>query len=399
MTQTTTPRLLKQYQRLVEVSRDLASNLELGSLLHRLMNVAVDLADAEEASILLYDQSAHKLYFETATNAESNPLLQKLIVPEESIAGWVAVHHMPQIINNVEQDQRHFTNVDQQISFNTRSMIAVPLITKQKLIGVLEVVNKKSGFFNDEDQEILLALGAQAAIAIENSRLFQQSDLIAEFVHELRTPLASILTASYLLERPEIPEPQRVKMGQTIHNEAQRLNELSTLFLDLARLQAGRTNIHITSFDPLPLLKECVEVIAIKAGEKNIQLNLEAPEPLPYVQGDRDKIKQVLLNLLNNAVKYNRPGGQVRLRARVEADQIFFSIQDTGVGIPPDQISQLFTRFFRARNVEQNTPGTGLGLSISQRIVEMHSGAIEVTSEYEVGTTFTVRLPIQQAAE
>jgi signal transduction histidine kinase len=395
MNDTSPNHLLKQYQRVIEVSHNLASTLDLEALLKNIMDVAVDLVDAEEASVLLYDQHTHRLYFETATNLESSPMLQKLFIPEESIAGWVALNRTPQIVNDVRVDERHF-NIDQKSNFRSRSLIAVPLIARQKLIGVLEVMNKKDGEFNNEDQEILLALGAQAAVAIENSRLFQQSDLIAEFVHELRTPMSSIFTASYLLQRSEIAADQRQQLAQTIYQETQRLNELATVFLDLASLESGKARIRPTIFDFRSLAEECLRVAQIKANEKGIQMHLEAPETLPELEADRDNLKQALLNLLNNAVKYNCPQGQVWLRLWVRDNQLFFSVQDTGVGIPPEQISQLFTRFFRASNVERSVSGTGLGLSISRRIIEMHNGEIQVESTLNVGTTFTVKIPLKQ---
>jgi signal transduction histidine kinase len=393
MSQAAPPRLLKQYQRLVEVSHSLASTLDLDALLVRIMEVAVELVEAEEASILLYDQHSHRLYFETATNAGSSPLLQKLFVPEESIAGWVALNRTPQIVNDVDQDKRHFESIEKQVNFVTRSLVALPLVTRQKLIGVLEVLNKKSGGFTGEDQEVLLALAAQAAVAIENSRLFKQSDLVAEFVHELRTPLASILTASYLMQRAEIAAEQRSKLAQTVTQETQRLNALATIFLDLASLESGRASLRRARFAVKPLLEECLRVAQIKAAEKGVRVLLEAADAGLEIEADRDKLKQAVLNILNNAVKYNRPQGSVWLRARAAENGLFLSVEDTGLGIPPDQVAQLFTRFFRARNVEGAIPGTGLGLSIARQIVEMHDGEIRVESELGKGTTFTIRIP------
>jgi signal transduction histidine kinase len=388
-------RQIARYRRLVEVSHNLTSTLELSPLLTNIVEVAADLLEAEVGSILLYDQNARRLYFETATNVESSPLLQKLYVPEESIAGWVALNREPQIVNNVRQDARHFDDIDQQVNFSTHSLIAVPMVARQKLIGVLEVLNRKHGQFEDEDVEILQSLAAQAAIAIENSRLFQQSDLIAEFVHELRTPLASIFTASYLMQRDDLAEAQQKQLVDSVYQETRRLNDLTTVFLDLASLESGRSHLHAETFSPLPLFEECARLASIKAGEKNIQVHVEVEAGLADIEADRNKIKQVLLNLLNNAVKYNRAEGQIWLRAWAKNERLYFSVQDTGLGIPADQIHQLFSRFFRARNVERSTPGTGLGLSISQRIVEMHGGQIEVESCLEEGTIFTVQLPQQ----
>lgn len=363
-------------------------------LLARIMGAAVDLANAEQASILLYDQHAQKLYFEAATNKKALPLLQKTPVPLESIAGWVALHQTTQVVNNVHQDERHFQEIDPQVQFVPHSMIALPLVSKQKLIGILEVLNKKTGNFDEDDKEILEALAALAAGAIETSRMFQQSNLVAEFVHELRTPMSSLFAASHLLQHPDIAPEQRIRLAQTIQQETQRLNELASLFLDLASLESGRASLHYTKFPPASLLDECQQVAQIKASEKGIQVHLEIPEPLPDLEADRDKIKQVLLNLLNNAVKYNREQGQVWIRAWIAGQDIFFSIRDNGVGIPQDQISQLFTRFFRARNVEHTVSGTGLGLSICQSIIETHGGEIQVESKLNTGTIFTIRLPL-----
>jgi signal transduction histidine kinase len=320
-------------------------------------------------------------------------------IPEESIAGWVALNRQPQIVNQVEQDRRHFDKIDTTMNFQTASLIAVPLVVQDKLVGVLEVLNKKEGQFNQEDQEILMALGAQAAVAIENARLFQQSDLVAEFVHELRTPLTSIITAASLLQRPELPAEPRVKMAQTISQESQRLNELVSVFLDLSRMESGRTALRLTAFAPRSLLEECRQVAHIKAQEKNITILLEIPEFLAEIDADRGKLKQALLNLLNNAVKYNRPDGKIWIRAFQKPNGLQIEIEDSGVGIPADQMPRLFTKFFRARNVEDSTPGTGLGLSITRQIVEMHNGQIQVKSEFEKGTLFSIWLPGKEPGE
>lgn len=391
-------RLIKKYQRLVEVMHNLASVLDLNQLLHNIMDVAVDLAEAEEASILLYDHNTHQLYFESTTNTDKLDVLRSISVPPESIAGWVALNRQPQIVNNVRTDERHFDTPSKKVNFQTASMIAVPLVAKDKLIGVLEVLNKIGpAEFSTDDQEILLALSAQAAIAIENSRLFRQSDLIAEFVHELRTPLASITTASYLLQREQIADEHRFRLASTIYTESQRLTELATIFLDLASLESGRASIRPTSFNLCDLLQECVQVIMIKGQEKNIELIFEPCDQLPPIEADYSKMKQVLLNLLNNAIKYNCQNGKVWLRTSLHGQVVQVAIQDTGVGIPPDQISRLFTKFFRASNVEDQTPGTGLGLSIARRIIEMHGGQIQVESVLNSGTTFTFTIPLKKA--
>ncbi len=131
-----------------------------------------------------------ELYFQAATNPD--PMMRGMVIPMDSIAGWIVIHREPVRISDVRKDSRYFKNVAQTLSFQTKSLMGVPLITKEKVVGVLEVLNKSNGDFTETDEDMLTVLGAQAAVAIENTRLFQQSDLIAEFVHELRTPLASL---------------------------------------------------------------------------------------------------------------------------------------------------------------------------------------------------------------
>ena len=236
----------------------------------------------------------------------------------------------------------------QTTGFSTKSILGIPLVTKNKIVGVLEALNKPKGKFTDTDESMLMVLGAQAAVAIENARLFQQSDLISEFVHELRTPLSSLSTATYLLLRPEMSQDQRDQIVNNIHKETMRLNSLASSFLDLARLESGRVQFRKTRFSLADLLYECKDVMSSKAMENNIQIRVESPEGLPLLDADRDKIKQVLLNLLSNAIKYNRPNGTVMLRTEM-AEKELVHIQDTGLGIPEEALPHLFEKFFRRR--------------------------------------------------
>ena len=173
-------------------------------------------------------------------------------------------------------------------------MLAIPLITKGKVVGVLESINRLAGEFTQDDLDVLMTLGAQAAIAIENARLFQQSDLISEMVHELRTPLASLSTAAHLLLRPDIPAEQRSRMAQVIYNETARLLEMANSFLDLARLESGRVQFRAQVFDVRMLLDECASVVRSKAVEQGLSLQISTPGKLPPLKADRDKLKQVI---------------------------------------------------------------------------------------------------------
>jgi signal transduction histidine kinase len=384
---------LDSYLRLIEISRDLASTLDLDTLLDDIVRAAADITHAEAASILLYDDTARQLYFQVATNIDE-PTMRGLIVPlDKSIAGWIVTNRKSMRIDEANKDERIFSDVDHNIGFSTKSLMGIPLVTKNKVVGVLEVVNKRRGKFTDPDESMLTVLGAQAAVAIENARLFQQSDLIAEFVHELRTPLASLSTATYLLLRPEMSLEQRNQIVNNIHNETLRLNSLASSFLDLARLESGRVQFRKTRFSTADLLYEVRDVMMTKAQENNIQIRVDVPHDMPLLEADRDKIKQVLLNLLSNAIKYNRTNGSVIITGNFNESEVSIMIQDTGLGIPEDSLPHLFTKFYRVREHEGKASGTGLGLSICKQIVQGHNGRIEVKSKMGVGTSFTVHLP------
>ena len=384
---------LDGYRRLIDIARDLASTLDLDILLSRIVHAAAEISGAEAASILLFDDTSRQLYFQVATNMDESTRRGIIVPLDGSIAGWIVNNRQTVRITNVHNDPRFYSMVEETTGFSTESILGIPLVTKNKIVGVLEALNKPKGKFTDNDESMLLVLGAQAAVAIENARLFQQSDLISEFVHELRTPLSSLSTATYLLLRPEMSQEQRDQIINNIHGETMRLNSLASSFLDLARLESGRVQFRKTRFSVADLFYECKDVMSSKAMENNIQIRVESPEGMPLLEADRDKIKQVLLNLLSNAIKYNRPNGTVMLRAEVAEKEIALFVQDTGLGIPDESLSHLFEKFFRVREHESRVAGTGLGLSICKQIVQGHGGRIEVKSKISVGTVFSVFLP------
>jgi len=388
-----TEKRLEGYRRLIDIARDLASTLDLNILLDRIIRAAVDITGAQAASILLYDDASRQLHFQVATDLDE-PLMRGLVVPlEGSIAGWIVTNRQPVRVSNAQEDPRHFGLIEEATHYATNSLLGVPLITKDKVIGVLEALNKQGGEFTETDEALFCVLGAQAAVAIENARLFQQSDLIATFVHEVRTPLSAITTATYLLLRPEISHEERDEIVQNIHDEACRLNTLASSFLDLARLESGRVQFHSSQFELRALLVECKKVMQSKADEDGIQITIEIPADFPSLEADRDKLKQLMLNLLSNAIKYNRPNGLVTMSASAQEKEFVIAVQDTGIGIPEKALPKLFQKFYRVQDAEGSPTGTGLGLSICKQIVQGHGGRIEVHSQLGEGTTFTIHLP------
>lgn len=397
MTDTNTD-ILTRYRQLISISRDLASTLNLDALLNRIVQSAAALSSAADSSILLYDSRSGELYFQASTNLDE-PLMRGFVVPvENSIAGWIVINREAIIIDDVQNDERHFASVGLQTDTKIKTLLGVPLITKNKVVGVLEAINKKEGSFTPEDQEILMTLGAQAAVAIENSRLFQQSDLIAEFVHELRTPLASLRTATHLIDHPNITAEKRALIISSMQAETDRLAEMSTAFLDIARLESGRGQFRVQFFDLIKVLDECALLMSEQAQQQNLTCEVLLPPKLPTMQGDRDKIKQAVLNLLSNAIKYNQPEGKITLRTEHTLDEVHLIVEDTGIGISKKHLEHLFSKFYRVPGAEQLAQGTGLGLSIVKGIIEGHGGHVDVESKLGVGTRFTIHLPISKSS-
>ncbi len=395
-------RLLARYDRLLEVSRQLNSTLDLGELLTRIVIACTELIDTEEASILLVDPATGELRFEAASNMTAGAMAAIPVPLEGSLGGWVVTHGEPVLVENARSDARWFSNVDKTLQFETRNLLAVPMKAHNEVIGVVEGVNKRNDQpWTQDDVSTLSALASQAAIAIQNARLFQQSDFIAEMVHELRTPLAAIKASTALLLRPTLPIAQREEIVRTMQQETDRLTAMTTDFLDLARLESGRVRLEKNPFGLLQLFAECIEIVRPQAAERDIRIDLRGPEFM--VNADRGKIKQVMLNLLTNAIKYNRDQGVITCNAALHQEAsrsdpalIAVSVSDTGQGIKPEDQRHVFDKFYRIPDTAGYTVGTGLGLAIAQRIVQAHGCEMWLESEVGVGTTFYFTLPLVQ---
>jgi len=385
---------LARLEALLALSRVLNSTLDLPTLLDLIVNSAREMTDSEASSILLLDSKSGDLYFEAASG--SGEAIKRVIVPlDSSIAGWVCRHGEPLLIADTSQDERFYRQADLQTAFTTRSVLAVPLKAKDRVIGCLEAVNKRGGqTFTPDDTETLTTLAAHAAVAIQNARLFEQSDQIAEMVHELRTPLTGIVAYSELLTRPGLGLEMVAESARTIHEEATRLSQFINDFLDLARLESGRARLIFRSVDMRHLVHEAVLVLQPQAEQKCLQIIEQVPGDLPAVQGDPQRLKQILINLGSNAIKYNRPGGQVIIRIEPQSDHLRVQIQDTGQGIAPEALPHMFEKFYRVPDSEGWAQGTGLGLSIARQLVEAHGGRIEIASQVNIGTTVTFTLPM-----
>ena len=386
-------------QQLLEIGAKLSSTLHLNDLLAMVMAVATDLTDTQTASILLLEETTGHLHFAASTGGQ---IPEDIIVPlDNSIAGWVVRHGRSVILGNVRTDSRFYATVDKDLQFVTESMLAVPLMANNKAIGALEVINKRENLpYTSQDVALMEVLASQSAVAIMNARLFSQSDLLAEIMHELKTPMMAIRSASQLLTRPDLPAEKHMPLIEMIQRESVRLSNMTKDFLDFARLESGRTRIAHEPVDISQLIHEIVSIQQPQASTRGIDIDLaidkDIPQPIddPMVEGDYDRLKQVLLNLVSNAIKYNRENGSITIGVKRQETCLEIFVRDTGKGIDPKDQAHLFERFYRIPGSENQSEGSGLGLSIAKKIAEEHDGRIEVESVLGEGTTFTIVLPL-----
>jgi len=223
-----------------------------------------------------------------------------------------------------------------------------------------------------------------------------RSEFVANVSHELRTPLTSIKGFTETLLDGALEDPQITRNFLEIINvESERLTRLIDELLNLSRIEDHKA---VPDWQPVAmyeLIERTVTIFQNRAIEKNLSIKVNLPENLPAVQGDPDMLRQVLINLIDNAVSYTQAGGMIHISAQSDGDKVKVEVQDNGIGIPEDSISRVFERFYRvdkARSREQG--GTGLGLSIVKHIIDVHHGSVQVKSKVGEGSTFTFELPV-----
>jgi signal transduction histidine kinase len=381
-------------RRLLEASTVISSSLEQSQILKTAVGAASELTYSESASIYLVEPDLVHIYLAAATFLPN--IEEEYVVPlDGSVAGWIVRNSRPLILHDARREVSKFPSLKIGYRVLPNDLMAVPFIRNDRVIGVLEVVNKKGhSLYDEQDDTLLRILASQTTVALENARLFEQSDLIAEFMHELKTPLMALTTASEILAREELP-PFHLELLTMIQSETARLTRMAQDFLDLARLEFGRVQLTKEPVDLAALVNDITRLQKAQADKRQITILTDIPAELPVVVGDYDQLKQVLLNLTSNAIKYNSVGGTVSVNIRPNSRDVVIEIADSGRGIAPEYLPHLFERFFRVKDEEGFTEGTGLGLPIAKRILENHGGRIEVDSTLGQGSVFSCFLPVE----
>ena len=288
------------------------------------------------------------------------------------------------------------------------SRIAAPLLLGVRPIGMLAILRREPEAFGPDEIELASLLGRLVATAVQNIRAYSAeretveelrrlSALRADFVslvsHELRSPMAAVIGAARTLQQRwrELSPEQRASFLALISDETARLATLIGDVLDTSRIEAGTFTYSFTDVDLADLVRETVAAMAL--GQDEVSVVAQAPDTAPAVRADRERLKQVLMNLVENAVKYSPAGGEVDVRAWAENGLVLVAVEDQGPGIPREQQGLIFEKFGRT-NVGGGKPGSGLGLFIARSIAEAHGGSLKVRSAPGQGSTFTLVLPL-----
>lgn len=384
-----------------QVARKLTSTLNIDELLSsaadaiqknfQYFDVTIFLLSAEEQELVLAAHSGNYIDF------LPHGYRQKV---GRGIVGWVAEHGQYVLANDVSLDARFLAHQ----YHNTNSELALPIVSDNEVVGVLNVEDTKLYAFDETDVLVLETLCDQIGSAVRNARLFDEikrtnerlveldrlkTDFVGIVSHDFRTPLSTIMLAAKSLLRKEVDQDRLKEYLNIIVDQAGRLSLLAEDTLSIAKIESGQLNYQFKIVNVETIIQEAVSMVKISARhsfDSSIDLSCS------YVRGDQNKLRQVLQNLISNAVKYSPAGGQIHVSVGShdqQPDEVWFSVSDQGLGVPPEYIGRLFQKYARVDSGEAGKiKGTGLGLWICREIIKAHGGRIWVDSEVGKGSTF-----------
>jgi GAF domain-containing protein len=401
-----------------EVSRALSSILDLEAVLDTIVTRANQLAGTDGCSIYEYDEVTEAFRLRASSYADPReteslgPIGRATPIPKgQGVVSRAAARREPVQVPDIAVEGAYESPIREPLlQAGYRAVLTVPLILEDEVIGALGVSRKTSGEFAPEIVRLLTTFATQSALAIQNARLFREieqksreleaasqhkSEFLANMSHELRTPLNAIIGFSEVLTERMFGElnDKQEEYLKDIHASGQHLLSLINDILDLSKIEAGRMELELKDFDLPQAIGNAVTLVRERAGRRGIALHQAVDQRLGQIRGDERKVKQVVLNLLSNALKFTPEGGRVDVQATVVDGMAEVSVTDTGVGIAPEDQEAVFEEFRQVGTADKKVEGTGLGLTLSRKFIELHGGRIWVQSEVGRGSTFTFTLP------
>jgi GAF domain-containing protein len=410
-------RSVGELKALGEVGQAVSSTLELETVLTSIASHAVQLTGAAGGAIYEYDEESEEFHLRASYQIEKefvDTLRASPIRLGGGALGQAATSRAPVEVADVFDEREigatRMRPVLRQLGY--RSLLAVPLLREGRLMGGLTIYRRTAGSFPPEVVNLLQTFATQSVLAIQNARLFREieeksrqieaanrhkSEFLANVSHELRTPLNAIIGFSEVLgERMfgELNEKQ-AEYTEDILSSGRHLLALINDILDLSKIEAGRMELEVTTFHLPDAIENAILLIRERASRHGIKLDRVIDDRLSDFKGDERKVKQILVNLLTNAVKFTPEGGQIKVGARLGDSAVVISVTDTGIGVAREDQEAIFEEFRQASgNYARKREGTGLGLTLTRKFVELHGGKIWVASELGKGSTFTFTLPI-----
>src|SRR5262245_20447840 len=407
-------RSVEELKTLADVGQAVSATLDVDTVLQTIVMRASELAGADGCSIWEYDEVKEEFRPRASLNLEVEQVRATPVRKGEGVVGRLAETRTPIQVADITVAGAYQGRLrDTILQAGYRALLAVPLLREDHIIGGLVVNRNTPGEFPAHVIDLLTTFATQSALAIQNARLFQEieeksrqlevanrhkSEFLANMSHELRTPLNAIIGFSeVLVERMfgELNEKQEEYLND-IYSSGRHLLSLINDILDLSKVEAGRMELEMSTFDLPQAVENALTLVRGRAETHGIKLELAVDEQLGDFAGDERKFKQILVNLLSNAVKFTPEGGQVTVRALQQDGMVEVSVADTGIGIAAADQAAVFEEFRQVgTDYARKREGTGLGLALTKKFVELHGGTIRLTSELGQGSTFTFTMPVR----
>ncbi|MFQ6172932.1 response regulator [Oryzobacter sp. R7] len=408
-------RKVEEMQALAEIGDAISEiNLDHDEVLTTIVENAVSLAGADGGSLMDYDEET-RLFRVRAAWGTQPAVLERLqqvrIHVDETFVGRAALAGTPLQLPDLTEVGRD-PHLEILHAAGWRSLVAIPLARSDRIVGILVVRRLTTGTFSDETCSMLLAFASQSAVALTNLRLYQQldqqrreleessrhkSEFLASMSHELRTPLNAVIGFSEVLLEQMFGElnDKQAEYVHDIRDAGKHLLDLLNDVLDLSKVEAGRMELEVRTFAPADAVHGVLALLRERAEREGIRLVGDLSAAPRVMRADELRLKQVLLNLVGNAVKFTPAGGSVTVTVRRDGTAVVIGVTDTGVGVAEDDRERIFDSFQQGSRSTSQVEGTGLGLTLTRRIVELHGGEVRLRSEVGVGSTFEVVFPDQ----